>query len=63
MPLNNNALSFVFVDPSRQISRKKLLEEIQTLTDEISSLNSKISFLEAEIYSLHQLVSQLTLLA
>ncbi|CAG8826431.1 21033_t:CDS:2 [Dentiscutata erythropus] len=31
MPLNNNALGFVFVDPSRQISRKKLLEEIQLL--------------------------------
>ncbi|CAG8508625.1 16343_t:CDS:2 [Dentiscutata erythropus] len=56
MSSNNNALSFVFVDPSRQISRQKLLEEIQILTDEISSLNSKISSLEAEISSLHQLV-------
>ncbi|CAG8785593.1 15462_t:CDS:1, partial [Dentiscutata erythropus] len=55
MPSNNNALNFVFVDSSHQISRQRLLEEIQTLTDEISSLNSKISSLEAEISSLCQL--------
>ncbi|CAG8735619.1 16748_t:CDS:2 [Dentiscutata erythropus] len=50
-----SALNFVFVDPSRQVSRQRLLEEIQTLTDEISSLSSKISSLEAEISSLRQL--------
>ncbi|CAG8780868.1 16073_t:CDS:2 [Dentiscutata erythropus] len=59
MSLNNNALSFVFVDPSHQISRQRPLE----LTDKTSSSEAVISSLcqlEAEIPSLCQLVSQLT---
>ncbi|KAF0520277.1 hypothetical protein F8M41_016406 [Gigaspora margarita] len=70
MSSNNNALSFIFVDPSRRISRKKLAEEIQALNDEITSLKFKMSSLEAEISSknskissLEAEVSQLTFLA
>ncbi|CAG8487384.1 12821_t:CDS:2 [Dentiscutata erythropus] len=54
MSSNNNDLRIVFVDSSRQVSRKKLIEEIQALKSENSSLNSKISSLEAEISSLRQ---------
>ncbi|CAG8739828.1 2150_t:CDS:2 [Cetraspora pellucida] len=73
MPSNNNALNFVFVDPSRQISRQRLAEENRALNDKISFLEAKISSLETELSSLRrletelssirQLVSQLTLLA
>ncbi|CAG8818366.1 21403_t:CDS:1, partial [Gigaspora rosea] len=56
MSSNNNALNFIFVDPSRRISRKK---EIQSLNDEISSLKSKISSLEAEIASKNSKITSL----
>ncbi|CAG8793834.1 36064_t:CDS:1, partial [Racocetra persica] len=70
MSTNNNALSIIFVDPSRPISRQRLIEEIQALKDKVSSLEVKVSSLEielssfrqfqAELPSLLQLISQLT---
>ncbi|CAG8824558.1 20896_t:CDS:1, partial [Gigaspora margarita] len=59
MSSNNNALSFIFVDSSSRISRKKLVEEIQALNAEITSLKSKMSSLEAEIFSKNSKISSL----
>ncbi|CAG8647888.1 4101_t:CDS:1, partial [Gigaspora rosea] len=59
MSSNNNALSFIFVDSSRQISRKQLFEKIQTLNAKITSLKSIMSSLEAEISSKNSKISSL----